>query len=356
MDQLIFYSTVTLLSILTFIFPSKSNVWNTLLNGLTLLIVIYVFFNITYTSDWYNYEYMFDNIDDIDTDFLFRFSTLIADKYNYTFVEIYRFHILLIGILMIRFITYFTPNILLLSIIVIVYNYVSFANQIRYFFAFFLFLVATYKYIVDNKRLQPLILIVLSVLSHTGVIPLYFLLLFYNYIKKISTKKLLILIVSVSIALPLIIEISSKLLPQFSGYYSSEMRSSFAGGLLYILPVILIYILLIKKNASLIKNNDPLIYDSKYLFLYSLSILSILFVPVSFFYQIIMFRYIISMGIVWLILLVYVNQNVINNFYILLYVLAFSSLMILWFYFAPNLVGDYFYIKEAILMIQSTTV
>ena len=74
------------------------------------LFAFYVFFyGITDTADWGMYDNIF-NIDDIETDVLFRYLSLLTFALGYTFTDLFKIHILIYGFFLVKFISRFTQN------------------------------------------------------------------------------------------------------------------------------------------------------------------------------------------------------------------------------------------------------
>ncbi|MFV0270971.1 MAG: EpsG family protein [Macellibacteroides fermentans] len=317
-----------------------------------LILFCLVFFPIRYTNDWNNYEYITNNINDFNTDYVFTEITKYAISKGYSFIDIYQFHIVMIGIFLIIFLSNFTHKIILIVLILITYRYVQYANQIRYYLGFFIWLYGSYCLLVNKKKLKGITLLSFSLLSHSALLALFIFLPLYKYFKYITLRKQIIFYTCQIFLIPLVISISSAIFPQFSKYYSETQTSSIAGGLLYALPaiLILIYITYIsQKNKH--NNNEP-----KYYFLYSLSMFSFLLLPISLYYHLLMERYIYSFTVIWLTYVLYIHgeSNKKKSISYLSSILFISLIVILWFYFAPNVIGDTFYIKEVILMQNST--
>lgn len=321
---------------------------------LSLLLFYHAFLPISYTCDWNGYERMFYGLG-IERDLLFTWLSNVFINFGFDFQDLYKFHIYIIGILLILFVIKFTDNPLFVIIFLIFYRYVQYSNQIRYYLGFFLYLYGTYLILVKKNKPLGLILYVVSLCSHSGIITLMLFPLIYKYIIKTNRRLQILYLLLAFLAWNIFIVATDIIAPQFSKYISIDQEASFSGGLLYMLPVILIYFIIAKQNAR------QKINDEKYNFLYGLSLFSFMFIPFGIKLLIIFERYICSFSIIWILYFLYNYYNKVFSekvklkdriYPVIVLLLAFS--LISYFYFAPFIAGDKFYFLEAVKTFLST--
>lgn len=173
-----------------------------------------------------------------------------------------------------------------------------------------MFVNAVYFLCIKRNKFLFLFIGTLSVLTHIGIIPFLLFCKIYFIKKDEKYLKTLILISSLStiiIAVLFTIEGAMSeigLRETLDAYISNEYATSFLGTLFQILPTLLFVIFFFtKKNYFIEKINR--FKDEKFKFLYRLTIFSFLFIPPSFYSQIIFFRYCMSLSFVWILLILH---------------------------------------------------
>ena len=117
------------------------------------------------------------------------------------------------------------------------------------------------------------------------------------------------MLVSIVILLLFNIIISSGAL-DFLGHFqlyiiSDELVSSFVGGIFNEFPFIIILTTLYFWLQKIIKVTPQIAEDEVFVFLYKLTFFSIIFIPISFTFQVVGHRYVQAFFIVWLCLFIY---------------------------------------------------
>jgi hypothetical protein len=272
-------------------------------SGLFFLIT----FGVSDNSDWEIYESFFEGYRE-STDFLFSFiSNQIADL-GYDYSIVYKIHILLMSFGFIYFSSrksYSAVFIVLSSYLLI--HLVPISNQIRYYLAFSFFLITIYNFLVLKNKKISIIFLILSLLSHAGIILLYGFLYFFYFVdeKKYIQKVAFYSVITGGIFFFLFF-LGFVFSTQFAAYFSDLMLSSFFGGIFNNLLWIIWMLYLIgihKKNIQI--NETILIKDAYYNFIYKLSFFPFIFIIVSFIIQIFAHRYIASFLIVWVCYVLY---------------------------------------------------
>ncbi|MDO9254788.1 MAG: EpsG family protein [Bacteroidales bacterium] len=289
---------------------------NPLIKVLSLLLGSFVFYallyNVTYNSDWdayYNKYYQIAENSDILFNIISSFYLARGSDYS----NVYHFHIVLIGIGFFYFASRFSySGILTIISIYLLFQLVAVSNQIRYFVAFPLFLIAAYNLIVRQNKFFFFLWGILSVSSHLGIILMYPFIYFYykisseQYFKKLILYSLVFAGSTYLIYAAFLIYVNFL---HFSAYFDQSWLSSFSGGLLNstIWILWLVYIFLKNKRLS-VSHSKALETDIKYQFLYKLSLYTVIFFPASLILQILCHRYMIASLIVWIIFIIYSLQ------------------------------------------------
>jgi hypothetical protein len=263
-------------------------------------------FNVTTNNDWDIYESMFKG-DIISNDLLFEIVSDYFTSRGEDFQAVYKFHILLMSIGFFFFISKFSKHIVFVTIsLYVLFQIIPLSNQIRYFVAFSFFLLSAYEFVVKKNYITFLLFALISVFSHRGIL-LMFPFLYFSFvdIDKLL-KKLVIFSIILSGVFLVLYVIGMTIFSHFANYFEEKMISSLSGGIFNNL-IFLIWILLVygynKKLSAKYKNEID--SDEKYLFLYKLSIYSIIFFPPSIYLQIIGLRYIAPLFVVWIIYFLY---------------------------------------------------
>jgi hypothetical protein len=263
----------------------------------------FVFGGITDTTDWSGYEFIYNN-DEFPIDFMFRFLSSQTKLLGLNYIDLYQFHILLTGALLIFFISRFTSNIFFVTTFLILILFIPLANQIRFFLSLSLFLNAIYFICIKRKKILFLFLGTLSVLTHIGIIPLLLFIPIYFIKKDKKYLRTVILISIISVILIAGLAIIGLIMDDFrlNAYIQDEYASSFLGALFQTLPI-LVFVIILFANKNYFIEKTSHFQDEKLNFLFRLTFFSFVFIPASFFTQIILFRYCISLFFIWILLI-----------------------------------------------------
>ncbi len=281
-------------------------------------------YEITYTADWVNYLYVFEDQEQETKDFFIRFITLKFEQWGLEYKHVFRFHIIVIAVLFTLFANKFLKNSLLLVIICfLIADYVPVVNQIRYFVAFGLYLFSVYYFYIRKYRLFGLFT-VLAFLNHIGIIPLYLILLFIR--KDVQTKIYIAFSIIVYTVVYAVLNIN--ILQDawgFEAYLQEEMKSTLLGGIFKMLPSILVVILLYYTHKkSTVEKDDEM------QFLYRLSLFPIIFIPSITLTQVVGDRYVFNFIIIWIIFIVR-NLKINNKNMLLQKVYVILIVFIVWY-------------------------
>lgn len=297
--------------VFTFFFQvSKRDSLNKLIQIIIVLFLFWLFsLEIKSSADWDAYIILFEN-KDANIDYLFRFLSSIFKNLGLKFEQLYQFHIILISLLLINFIRKVNNSIFFVFGIYIILYFVPITNQIRYYLAFSLFLNGCYYLYIDKKIKLSLIIFTLAILSHSAILGLLLFVVFNQFSKKISYVKLLIIsslsLFGISFFLQIIGVMSY--LEKYAIYFSKESTSSFLGGLFNIFPYIILLIFIYYNYQKTISKSILLKKDAIYLLLFKLTMYTIVFIPISFYFQILSHRYVFPFTIVWVCLYLYPFQ------------------------------------------------
>jgi len=264
-------------------------------------------FNVTDNNDWEIYKSVFDGYIQ-SNDFLFNFISDYFATRGYEYQVVYQFHILLMGICFVFFVTRFSSqNVFVVISLYLLFQLIPLSNQIRYFVAFSFFLISVYELVVSENKILFLLFATLSVLSHTGVILMYpFLYFYYKTSNEDFLGKLLLYSLLFSFLCVIIYRIGLLLFNQFTSYFETEVLSSISGGVFNNLILVVWIFYIYVRNKVLVRSNQvEIVSDIKYQFLYRLSLYSIVFIPTSIIIQIISHRYVAASVIIWVTYIMY---------------------------------------------------
>lgn len=287
----------------------RSRTLTFLINLSLFAAIIYFTVGITYTADWFMYSWIYDKGDD-NTDFVFFELSKIFNSLNLEYESLFIFHMLASLLIYWFLISRFTRNYFYVFLVYLLLDYVHFTNQIRYYLGFPIILTGYYYLFYKKNYIISVILISVSLLCHVGLasllvfIPAFYLITLRNFIKYIFLGSLVLallvfLLMQGGLAL---------MLDHYDAYFSSEYDSSFIGGIFNGLPYMIYYSFLLIEIPKLIKRKiieDPL----KYELLFKLTFFSLLFLPGSFFLQILGHRYIMPFVIFWVIYYLYLVRD-----------------------------------------------
>ena len=100
-------------------------------------------FGIRYTDDWNAYLYYF-NYPENSPDLLFRYLSIYFNNNGFSYVNLFQFHVLVIGFCLSYFITRFSSYPIFILFCFLLIRFIPITNQIRYYLGFGFFLMSVY--------------------------------------------------------------------------------------------------------------------------------------------------------------------------------------------------------------------
>lgn len=326
-------------------------------SALLLLLVFYFTLGVTDNADNFMFKYFYEN-DWEKIDPMFIFLMKIMNHFKYDYFDFYKVHLIVYTLSYFFFISRYTKNIFYVFLVFFVLYYVPYVNQIRYYLAFPFFLLSIYYFIQNRNIFLFVLFTILAITSHSAIILLYGFIPLYYFI---SSKYFFKIIFSLSGFAFLVVLVLFQLgiaqqIEHFGEYFKADKTSSVLGGIFNALPyfIYIAYLWIIDKRYR--KRNLDFINDTTYLLLSKLSFYCIIFIPASFFVQVLGHRYVFPFIIVWMIYYLHVIRNetpIIKffNFLVLAIVHIFVAFAI---YILPNyLFGESSYEEELIKSMKS---
>lgn len=337
--NLVIYSLFFILTV-TYIFLGSAN--SKLLSLLSIslgALVFYLFlFNVTYNTDWDNYESIFYGSSDVN-DFMFNYLSNIFYINRLDYSKLYQLHIVLMGLGFIYFASRFGYSAVLSVIsIYLMFQLIPLSNQIRYYVAFAFFLIAAYNFIVSKKYIVFGIFAILSYLSHSGILSMYPFLYFYYVINTDKFhRKMALFSLFAGVALYVLSQINFIFSNHMDEYIKNDI-SSLAGGIYNMIIWALWLIFIYLNHKRLMKwHSEYLESDVKYQFLYKLSLYSIIFIPIGLIIQAFSQRYVLASIIIWLSYVFYslkYEENILGQIryltrFVFLFIVSFLYIFVL---------------------------
>lgn len=289
---------------------SKSKVAYYFFTSILLFAVFYFTLGITDNADNYMFKYFYENDwDKIDP--MFIFLTKVMNYFKFNYFDFYKLHIIIYTLSYFFFISRYTKNIFYVFLVFFVLYYVPYVNQIRYYLAFPFFLLSIHYFIQKRNLFLFILFTFLAVTSHSAITLLYSFIPMYYFFSTKSFFKVTFLASGVAFLIVMVLfqlGIAQEI-EHFGEYFTKGMTSSVAGGMFNALPyfIYIIYLWLIDRRYR--KNNPDYINDKTYSLLSKFSFFSIIFIPASFFVQVLGHRYVFPFLIVWMIFFLYIIRN-----------------------------------------------
>ena len=236
---------------------------------IAIFLFVLAFWGIHYTADWEGYTYAFYNTD-MARDRAFSFLAEFFYEKGLNYRDLFHFHIVLMGVLFSIFYYKLKANPILFVALTLFVGYVGIGNQIRYYVAFPLVLMAC-LYWFKKKRMMSIICFLIALYFHYTIIIVYFLFIFMDLVINRAEKRKWQIIVLMNLFIFFLVYKSNFMMEeQYSAYKNLDKTSSFAGGLFNLTPLIIsIYYL---KNISL---REVQLFNTEAEFLYILLISSL---------------------------------------------------------------------------------
>lgn len=312
---------------------------------ITFVILFIIVGMVTYTLDWDTYEYMFNN--DIKTiELTFYYTSYLIKMYGGDFRVLHIIFTSITSILFINFISKFTNKTLIVMLLFIPSIFVFYSTQIRFYFALSLFLNSIYFFKIKKNYLIAFVLYIIAFLSHySGILFLPFYFLLSINVRNFTTKKLIFY--SILVAIIFFTAIDLVLPRQFNtDYFANSFESSFIGSLYNFTPYIcsFLFFLYVYKNNQVI---NLFLQDSKMSFLYKMSFIPYLYLPIAFKYQIIGRRFVFIVLLFQILSIIYINKNLKST-------VLFRLKNIFWFFIILHVSFIYFF--QYLFMNNSTSI
>lgn len=329
---------------------------------ITLSLLYIVFLFITYTPDKAVYIWWLDfPAFSINKEPTFQIVASYIRKHGYdyqflhvTFLSIYSFLYLFL-------VSRFTKNVFVITLLYVPLIFIFYGTQLRYFLGYFAAILGFYYLLVNKQRALAFFFFTFAVLSHYSLIlfiPFYFVYKFKNnfFIKIVYLT--FIIFVSYLFLTTVILNLLSGV--RFLSYLKGELVSTYGGGLFSFATLIPIYILVSRYYDYRIINNPKLNSDKKFIFLYKMSIIPLIYLGIALTVQVIGHRYIMT-GMLFPILLFFYNFSEVTDkvkkiqfglVFLVSYVFVF-----LHFNFSPALIlGEWEMIGEMNKMLKSNSI
>lgn len=328
---------------LFYVFEIFQNI--TLVKILSIFFGFFIFyillFNVTDNSDWENYEAIFNGYTQ-SKDVLFNLISAYFAANGYEYQIVYKVHIFLMCTSFIFIITRFsTHHVFTVISVYLLLQLIPLSNQIRYFVAFSFFLISAYELIFSKSIILFLIFSLLSILSHTGVLLMFpFIYIYYRINIENYLRKLILFSMIFSILVFVVYKIALWLFSQYTPYFETDLLSSVRGGIFNNLVLVLWILYVFFRNKSLLRlKQSEITEDTKYQFLYKLSLYPIIFIPTGTILQIISHRYVAASIIIWVIYILYsmkYNDKVKDRFVQLSLFLSLVIVSFIYIYLLPE--------------------
>lgn len=319
------------------------------------IVFVLAYWGVTYTSDWDGYIFFF-NHSEMSRDPMFAFLSEFFKNRGYTFIDLYKFHIILISFFFIYIFKSTRVNPLLLIFISIVFNYVAIGNQIRFYLAFPLVLLAFFE-LVTKRYVLTVLLFIIAILEHKSVIILFAVLVVFKFlVYRLSLKKQMLLILLANIIIFFLLNFSDSFDEKYDDYQSAGNISSLAGGIFNVVPYLLPIYSCVRISKILGKKAPELKDKPIYEFLYTCSIAPMVFLMSGLYVQVLANRFVITFLPIWFAFFIYVHRHPLQKrTKKTISIMAWTSIMILifWMFCLMPQLGFVDYFIETYLMLSS---
>lgn len=275
----------------------KFSIYGRIILGLiTYLIIILVCGKVTYTPDWEGYEYLIKNENRLEI--FFNFISEYALKNGFTYKDVHFFYISIYTFFLLWLISIFNNNLFVVSVLYMIFVFLFYATQIRFFMGYYAGILALYYFFQDRRLFLSVALFLFAVLNHSSLI----ILLLYIPLYSIKVNRLIKIVtmfaITTFIFFYILVESTTIVTlinnyTSYSNYISIENRSSTLGGLALLLPFILYFPFLMRYYFK-VRNMMSIKGDIKKIdFLCKMTIIPIVFIGISVYIQIIGHRFVI---------------------------------------------------------------
>lgn len=275
---------------------------------LTTLFIFLISGLVTYTPDWWGYEFWL--AEGVGKDLFFNFfaNNLIPPGQGYQFMHIA--FTAMYAIMLVYLVSRFTDQIFLVCVLYMIAIYLFYTTQIRFFMGYFSFFIGIYLWQVQQKRFWAVVMVLFALANHSSMLIYLILLpLFIVNIEKLLYRTLQILLV-VSVVY-FVFQTVVSLIPQ--EYYlvlyfiEADHHSSFLGGLFTFLPTIISILVLHSYSMRKTVEYPELLQDINFQYLYRFTVLPIIYFGVSTERQVLGHRFILPSVLFQLLLIMYLS-------------------------------------------------
>lgn len=205
---------------------------------------IAVYWGVTYTADWVNYESFFDGKQE-SRDIGFAYLTELFNDLDADYIVLFRFHIVLMAGAFLHFMRKINAPAWILIVFLFI-NYVALGNQIRYYVALPLTFLALYEYVIKKNPFTYLLFTIASVLMHFSILIFHLCFFIVYYLSLYLHNRLLFFIYVVNIVGFFLLVSGLGFQERYVEYLSEERTSTWIGGIYNFLPSLISILSIIK--------------------------------------------------------------------------------------------------------------
>ena len=335
----------------------KSNKELIKLNVLTVfaaVVFIAIYWNLTYTMDWAGYEYAFSH-EEVSRDAAFTFFSNFFDERGWDYRALFRFHIVLMGVFFAWQYKQLRVNPLSFIALGVLANYVAYVNQIRFYVALPLVLIALYHW-MQHRVLPACLLAVVGCYFHFSLVVFIAVFVFYaSVVEKHNIRTQIFIVAMMNIIVAICFDNRFFVNEQYENYYKAARISSILGDLFNLTPAMVAWFFITKIYATSRKNNGMREFE-RCRFLYTVCMCSTLLILISLRVQIFATRMIIALFPLWIAYFGITVQSIsvyVRNLSKIATVVTFSYFLF-WRYFLPLIFGvNGEFIQEMSMMLAS---
>jgi hypothetical protein len=283
---------------------------------------------------------------------------LLFNSMGYDVIDLFKFHIVLIGLFFsLFFYKLKAPSFILL--VIILTNYVAVGNQIRFYLALPLGYFSMY-YLLQRKYFLFVLCSTVAVVFHfTLLIFIGLFLLCYLLQRVLSIYQMILLSFIINAVIYVAINHLGAFNEKYTNYFDSDSISSVAGGIYILLPYIIIGFYVLYLIWKILDAEEDYINEVWFKFVYSTTFVGVSVILISIYLQIFAHRFIFSLLPLWLFFFMEVNK-VTNNedirFTTRYAAVIMLPLIVFYIYILPYMIGmEPFTVNEQRQMLESYT-
>lgn len=254
-------------------------------------VLLYVFVvSVEYTPDASFYEYWLKENKKMEP--FFYYTSFYFTNYK----ELHIFYTSIYSALFLFFVTRFSRNPLLVTILYIPILFLFYVTQLRYFMGLYAVYLAFYYWFVQKKQRIGLFFAVFAIINHYGLI--LFLPFIYFFLippQKVFIQSIIVMISLFTMYFTLDF-LSSTLLSKirFLAYFHSDLKSSFIGGVFVFFPYFISALWIRYSHNKIIKIYPNIFNEIKYKYLYVMGFVPQIYFLIACYIQVIGHRVIIG--------------------------------------------------------------